>query len=105
VHHGNGTEEVVRWLKPGVEKATIQCDLAFGTLNAPYFKPWLSVNDSENVLFVSVHGYGPRSRGLENLFPLAAFYPGTGATVLPEVREILSHFSLFSESYFIVHLY
>lgn len=46
-------------------------------------QPWYSESDSENVLFVSVHGYGPRERGLEELMPYAAFYPGSGKTSIP----------------------
>ena len=38
---------------------------------------------SENVLFVSVHGYGPREEGMEHLMPGGAFYPGSGETTLP----------------------
>ena len=87
VHHGNGTEEIVRLLAPRVEKCAIQCDIAFGSLMTHTYKPWFSENDPENVLFVSVHGYGPRSRGLEALFPMASFYPGTGATTVPRVSE------------------
>jgi hypothetical protein len=60
------------------------------------YKPWFSENDPENVLFVSVHGYGPRSRGLEALFPMASFYPGTGATTVPRVSEAHEFASAFN---------
>eukprot|EP00597_Dinobryon_sp_UTEXLB2267_P005378 CAMPEP_0170065406 /NCGR_PEP_ID=MMETSP0019_2-20121128/5506_1 /TAXON_ID=98059 /ORGANISM="Dinobryon sp., Strain UTEXLB2267" /LENGTH=560 /DNA_ID=CAMNT_0010272269 /DNA_START=242 /DNA_END=1921 /DNA_ORIENTATION=- len=83
VHHGNGTEETVRWLRPSLETAPVVSDLCFGQLSAPFYKPWLGRDDPDNVMFVSVHGYGPRERGLEHLMPLAAFYPGTGKTQLP----------------------
>ena len=85
VHHGNGTEETVRWLKPGVFEMDLLNPTCFGSLNIPQYKPWFDKNDANNVLFVSVHGYGPRERGLEYLMPQAAFYPGSGKTVLPQV--------------------
>lgn len=59
--------------------------MAFGSLHMPRYKPWHGEADPQNVLFVSVHGYGPRERGLEHLMPQAAFYPGTGKTVLPDI--------------------
>jgi hypothetical protein len=90
VHHGNGTEETVRWLKPGVETEEIVSPLCFGTINTPLYKPWRDVDDPSNVLFVSVHGYGTRERGLEYLFPRAAFYPGTGKTAIPDLQQISS---------------
>lgn len=61
--------------------------MCFGQVHAPRYKPWFDANDAENVLFVSVHGYGPRERGLEHLMPLVAFYPGSGKTHLPRVHE------------------
>ena len=39
--------------------------MCFGSVFSPRYKPWFDGNDAENVLFVSVHGYGPRERGLE----------------------------------------
>ena len=85
VHHGNGTEETVRWLKPGVDHQTVSSPHVFGSLALPRYKPWHSFDDAENVLFVSVHGFGPRSRGLEYAMPAAAFYPGTGDTKIPDL--------------------
>ena len=83
VHHGNGTEECVRWLRPGVDNAELTRNDVFGALSMPRYKPWLNEEDADNVLFVSVHGYGPREKGLEHMFPFAAFYPGTGKTQFP----------------------
>jgi hypothetical protein len=51
----------------------------------PRYKPWYGYDDAENVLFVSVHGYGPRARELEYAMPAAAFYPGTGVTKIPDL--------------------
>lgn len=86
VHHGNGTESTVRNLRPNVEKVSVNELGVFGSICVPSYKPWRDENDADNVLFVSVHGYGPPQRGMENLFPRAAFYPGTGATTLPKVK-------------------
>lgn len=87
VHHGNGTEETVRWLKPSVEATPIKGagGEVLGLMQSLSYKPWHSERDASNVMFVSVHGYGPRERGLEHMLPMAAFYPGTGRTVIPEV--------------------
>ena len=46
---------------------------------------------TENVLFVSVHGYGPREEGMEHLMPHCAFYPGSGKTALPTVLPPRDH--------------
>jgi len=84
VHHGNGTEETIRWLKPTVKR--VNQDLGgygFGEMCIPQYKPWFGDHDTENVMFVSVHGYGPQERGLEHMFPQGAFYPGSGRTVTP----------------------
>ena len=157
MHHGNGTEETIRWLSPGLETSEVVTPMGFGTLSAPRYKPWYGENDAgecdvlcihvymytktycgirssflptclchcckfinvvlalqvssglfnyltlkhihtplsltpttphihtENVLFVSVHGYGPREEGMDHLMPACAFYPGSGRTVIPTV--------------------
>lgn len=86
VHHGNGTEATVRNLRPSVENMSVDDLGIFGSIYVPNYKPWRDSDDPENVLFVSVHGYGPPQRGLEHLFPRAAFYPGTGPTSLPTLN-------------------
>lgn len=62
--------------------------LCFGTLHTPVYKPWFDQEDSSNVLFVSVHGFGARERGLEFLMPKSAFYPGSGSTKFPSDDQI-----------------
>jgi acetoin utilization deacetylase AcuC-like enzyme len=84
VHHGNGTEETIRWLNPGLSTVDVVSGGLFGQLHTPRYKPWLGTEDAQNVLFVSVHGYGPREKGYERFMPAAAFYPGTGKTCVPE---------------------
>ena len=83
VHHGNGTEETVKWLRPGLDSEEYFNNSTFGTQYVPRYKPWYGEEDANNVLFVSVHGFGPRERGLEHLLPAGAFYPGSGATKYP----------------------
>jgi hypothetical protein len=77
----------VRWLVPGIETAEMLRGDCFGSMQMPRYKPWLDGRDSDNVLFVSVHGFGPREKGMEHLMPQAAFYPGSGRTVLPTIRS------------------
>jgi acetoin utilization deacetylase AcuC-like enzyme len=40
VHHGNGTEETITWLLPGVEKSEVVTSGYFGVLEMPRYKPW-----------------------------------------------------------------
>jgi ankyrin repeat protein len=41
VHHGNGTEEIVRQLTPNVEQHMIRTPFAVGGLSTSSYKPWL----------------------------------------------------------------
>jgi acetoin utilization deacetylase AcuC-like enzyme/ankyrin repeat protein len=84
VHHGNGTEETVKWLRPGLDTEEYYNNSTFGAQYVPRYKPWYGEEDADNVLFVSIHGFGPRERGLEHLLPAGAFYPGSGATNYPK---------------------
>lgn len=86
VHHGNGTEDTVKWLRPGLDTEEYYNNSSFGTQYVPRYKPWYSEEDADNVLFVSVHGFGARERGLEHMLPAGAFYPGSGATKYPKIR-------------------
>jgi acetoin utilization deacetylase AcuC-like enzyme/ankyrin repeat protein len=81
VHHGNGTEEIVRQLTPNVEQHMIRTPFAVGGLSTANYKPWLDENDVNDVFFASTHGYGPRDR---QIHPGAVqggwFYPASGKT-------------------------
>lgn len=81
VHHGNGTEEIVRQLTPNVEQHMIRTPFAVGGLSTSSYKPWLDETDVNDVFFASTHGYGPRDR---QIHPGAAqggwFYPASGKT-------------------------
>ncbi|CAK9251145.1 unnamed protein product [Sphagnum jensenii] len=88
VHHGNGTEETVKYLRPTVHTSTLLDNSCFGDLHVPTYKPWYDESDPHNVLFVSVHGFGAREIGLEHLMPRSAFYPGSGKTLLPDISAL-----------------
>lgn len=89
VHHGNGTEAIIRQLSPTIEKTNIKLPFATGTFEAPRYRPWLDETDMENVFFASTHGYGPRGRptyDLDELEPHMAgwFYPGSGESYMSQ---------------------
>ena len=89
VHHGNGTEEIIRQLSPNIEKANVRMSFASGTFETPRYKPWLDETDIDNVFFASAHGYGPRCRP-ETDFELLEphlngwFYPASGKSYISE---------------------
>jgi len=78
VHHGNGTEEIVRQLVPTVEKSLIRTPFAVGELATQRFRPWLDETDINNVFFASTHGYGPRALEFANTPSGGWFYPASG---------------------------
>jgi Deacetylases, including yeast histone deacetylase and acetoin utilization protein len=78
VHHGNGTEAVIRNLVPTMDKATIRLPFALGSIEVPRYRPWLDETDIENVFFASAHGYGPRQL-VHHMGPHPGwFYPSSG---------------------------
>ena len=79
VHHGNGTEEIVRQLVPTTEKASIRTPFAYGEINSISYRPWLDETDIKNVFFSSTHGYGRRGYELSGWF-----YPASGKTYTSE---------------------
>jgi len=79
VHHGNGTEAVVRNLVPSMDKATISLPFAVGQMETPQYRPWLDETDVDNVFFASAHGYGPRTLRQHDMEPHPGwFYPSSG---------------------------
>jgi len=88
VHHGNGTEAVVRNLVPSMDRATIRLPFALGTMETPRYRPWLDETDVENVFFASAHGYGPRQL-VHHMGPHPGwFYPSSGRSfVAPSVQS------------------
>lgn len=65
IHHGNGTEEIVRNLKPHTRYLPLPS--SYAPVSAFSYKPWYSERDAEDVFFSSIH-----------LFNEEKFYPGTG---------------------------
>ncbi|KAI9982316.1 hypothetical protein PInf_008231 [Phytophthora infestans] len=88
VHHGNGTEEIVRQLVPSTKEIEFETPYGTGKQVVHQYKPWRSGDDSENVFFCSVHGYGHKDP--ENKEELGKgetqgwFYPGSGVSGLKE---------------------
>uniref|UniRef100_A0A7S1B8M9 Histone deacetylase domain-containing protein n=2 Tax=Corethron hystrix TaxID=216773 RepID=A0A7S1B8M9_9STRA len=78
VHHGNGTEEIIRNLTPQVETATIETPFASGKIATTRYRPWLDETDVDDVFFASVHGYGARELRPENVPQCGWFYPASG---------------------------
>jgi acetoin utilization deacetylase AcuC-like enzyme len=65
VHHGNGTEEIVRNLRPHTRYLPLPS--SYAPIGALAYKPWYSETDPQEVFFASLH-----------LFADDKFYPGTG---------------------------
>ncbi|KAE9329314.1 hypothetical protein PF008_g15969 [Phytophthora fragariae] len=88
VHHGNGTEEIVRQLVPSTKEIVFETPYGTGKQVVHQYKPWRSDDDAENVFFCSVHGYGHKDP--ENKEELAKgevqgwFYPGSGVSSVKE---------------------
>ena len=81
VHHGNGTEEIVRQLTPNTEHAVVRTPFAVGAFHTSSYKPWLDENDINDVFFASTHGYGPRDRQpIPGMVQGGWFYPASGET-------------------------
>jgi len=84
VHHGNGTEAIVRHLGWRQEEGT--SFIKMGGFSAKVIfpapvtcKPWLEPeSDAESVFFASIHGYG------------GGFYPGTGADCNQALPKIIN---------------
>ena len=92
VHHGNGTEEIIRQLVPSVEKAIVRAPFAVGELTSNRYRPWLDETDINDVFFASTHGYGPRGSDFAGqcslhsaLFPISPARCLTMNSDLPEL--------------------
>lgn len=84
VHHGNGTEEIIRQLVPTVEKSVIRTPFAVGELGTKRYMPWLDETDIHNVFFASAHGYGPRGLEFANNPSGGWFYPASGKSSISD---------------------
>lgn len=83
VHHGNGTEEVIRQLVPNTERTPFRTPYALGELSHSTYRPWLDETDIQNVFFASTHGYG--NRGFDQP---GWFYPASGKT---HISDAIAH--------------
>ena len=73
VHHGNGTEEIVRSLTKINLSVNNDNKICNFSLNKSFCNPWLDFDDAQNVLFISLHGYD------EECPPM--FYPSSGSSL------------------------
>jgi acetoin utilization deacetylase AcuC-like enzyme len=94
VHHGNGTQACVLNTKPTQRAESFACAGGALQITSTDYKPWLSLSDSENIFFGSIHGFGadapppdPASKkktseaGSEAAGGAGQFYPGSGGPV------------------------
>ena len=51
VHHGNGTQACVASTLPHTRSVTFRTPFSTGTQTFPLFRPWLDVDDFQNILF------------------------------------------------------
>jgi len=84
VHHGNGTEEIIRQLVPTVEKSLVRTPFAVGELATQKYRPWLDETDVNDVFFASTHGYGPRGIDAELQQHGGWFYPASGKSYISD---------------------
>lgn len=70
VHHGNGTEEIIRNLSKNEFKITNENKMCNINMSTTICKPWLDYDDPENVLFISLHAFDEEQP--------SKFYPSSG---------------------------
>ncbi|EQC25381.1 hypothetical protein SDRG_16744 [Saprolegnia diclina VS20] len=89
VHHGNGSEECLKQLKPRTKTFPLETPYGSSSQTVHMYKPWRNEDDADNVFFCSVHGYGKKDPKLEldASFNKAWFYPGSGATNVPDCEH------------------
>ena len=75
VHHGNGTEDIVRNLFPRKISSVSRTPAGVLHVTQDVYAPWRDESDASNVQFISIHGWGARDDTEHH----ATFYPGTGA--------------------------
>ena len=84
VHHGNGTEECVRNLRPSRCHHTHSSPMGDVTVSSWNYKPWTGDADDEKVFFCSLHSYGEVTEQHGAKYPSGStytgqFYPGMGS--------------------------
>jgi acetoin utilization deacetylase AcuC-like enzyme len=78
VHHGNGTEAILRALTPHEVMSTVVLPFARAAIGMAVYRPWLDAGDGSNVMFISTHGYGSKHEEDGTPVPASVFYPGSG---------------------------
>jgi acetoin utilization deacetylase AcuC-like enzyme/ankyrin repeat protein len=92
VHHGNGTEEIIRQLVPSQKELKYDTPYGEGKQIVHQYKPWRNEEDPSKIFFCSVHGYGPKdpsqttkeNNSNSSILQQAWFYPGSGETNIEE---------------------
>lgn len=92
VHHGNGTEEIVRQLTPSTRTCTFETPYGAGSQVVHAYKPWRDNHDAENVFFCSVHGYGHKEE--DGIQHEAWFYPGSGESRVDAASPLIFNVGL-----------
>lgn len=88
VHHGNGTEAILRNLTPHEEMTTVTLPFARAAIGHMSYKPWLDEGDGGRVMFISSHGYGSKWDGDGRPVPSSIFYPGSGVSTGWDVTAV-----------------
>jgi acetoin utilization deacetylase AcuC-like enzyme len=81
VHHGNGTEAIVRNLKP--HKQFMPLPSSWAPVTTLSYKPWFNENDADEVFFASVHLFGDEQ-----------FYPCSGREAANDPNENIVNIGL-----------
>ena len=77
IHHGNGTEEIVRNLTP--HQIFLPLPSSWAPMSQLSYKPWLNEHDADDVFFGSI-----------NLFAEDRFYPCSGENIHLIITTTLS---------------
>jgi acetoin utilization deacetylase AcuC-like enzyme len=77
IHHGNGTEEILRNLVPHQQPYPLPSSWA--PVSFPSYKPWRDERDVDNVFFASVHLHDG-----DNIYPCSGMGPNGDS---PELRD------------------
>ena len=80
VHHGNGTEAVVRNVVPTKNEREVVLPFGVAKFSSVSYKPWLDATDGDAIFFASLHGFGKRDPNTDTMPHAPWFYPASGHT-------------------------
>ncbi|ETP30192.1 hypothetical protein F442_20743 [Phytophthora nicotianae P10297] len=83
IHHGNGTEEVIRNLIP--HKQNYPLPPSWAPVQFSSYKPWRDENDPDNVFFSSIHLYDD-----DNFYPCSGMGPHGCSPELEKSKNIVN---------------